>query len=180
MFNMLLLNSIRISYEDRQENRHGANVIGIAMWFYSIVLPTVWFTVFKAFEYFFFPLVGWVWMLLVLHLLCEQFSVIAMFRLRSFAAGSNGVPFYKNIGKNDDDMLTAVMYIMLSYSYLFVASTVYSEAPIIYFWPLLFTSTILVSHLMYHISTCKDKYYRFRNYSIGCCVDQKFHCDKDK
>ena len=87
MFYMLLLNSVRISYAERESNVHGANVVGIAMWFYGVVLPFCWYTAFKGVELFWFKLPYWAWIILTVHIVLEQLNVVAMFRLRSLAAG---------------------------------------------------------------------------------------------
>ena len=178
MFNMLLLNSVRISYAERESNVHGANVVGIAMWFYGVVLPFCWYTAFKGVELFWFKLPYWAWIILTVHIVLEQLNVVAMFRLRSLAAGKDGVPFYKNIGKNDKDAFTVIFYLLATVSFHTVIATMVMEAPCPLFWPLLFLSMSLFTQVFYHISYYKTRYYNDRKKLIDICRERKFACDK--
>ena len=178
MFNMLLLNSVRISYAERESNVHGANVVGIAMWFYGVVLPFFCYSAFKGVELFWFKLPYWAWIILTVHIVLEQVNVVAMFRLRSLAAGKDGVPFYKNIGKNDKDAFIVIFYLLATVSFHIVIATMVMEAPCPLFWPLLFLSMSLFTQVFYHISYYKTRYYNDRKKLIDICRERKFACDK--
>ena len=178
MFNMLLLNSVRISYAERESNVHGANVVGIAMWFYGVVLPFCWYTAFKGVELFLFKLPYWAWIILTVHIVLEQLNVVAMFRLRSLAAGKDGVPFYKNIGKGEDDVFNLGVYLCIVIFSFVILSTEIMEAPSLLFWPLLFIASTALFHFFNEISSAKERYYRARSHLISTCHERKFACEK--
>lgn len=178
MFNMLLLNSIRVSYSEREENVYGSNVIGLAMWFYGIVLPLCWYAAIKGVEFFWFDVPEWAWVVLTIHLIVEQLSVVAMFRLRSLSVGKDGVPFYKNIGKGKDDVFNLEVYLCIVIFSFVILSTEIMEAPSLLFWPLLFIASTALFHFFNEISSAKERYYRDRSHLISICHERKFACEK--
>ena len=179
MFNMLLLNSFRIGYEDRNINGFGINIVALSMWYYGVVLPLLWYTAFKGFECFMFKLPYWAWIVLTIHLMLEQLNVVAMFRMRSLSAGRGGVPWYNNLGKGDEDVFVVIMHIVITGCGFFILSTELMEIQPFMFWLLLFISVTLFLHFLSYISGEKDKYYRQRQYLIDDDYDSKFYCSKE-
>lgn len=180
MFNMLLLNSIRMDYKDRGTNSLGLNVIIYAMWFYGLIQPMLYYAVMKGFEYFVFQLPYWAWIICSLILILDQLNVVAMFRIRNVADTGNGIPWYLNLGKSrsTDDVGSLILYLLSAIASIVVVSTILMETPPFTFWLVLFSATTVVMIYFYELSKAKDSYYRHRQSLMENDCDNKFACDK--